>query len=359
MQQEIGKLTLEKHQDDRKADRAERDKQRARADWQTAQQRAEDDSQKAQQQAQEDWLEAKQRAQEDLQKAKQRAREALQTAQQRADEDFQLARRRARKDRHEADDNLRIVRERYDELSQVSSEAIEELECEWNQAVIDRDRAIADKEKAMADKEQALADREQAVANLEQAMAEKERATTEASSRTLPATRMVDHARDRMDQLMSLERQRDGLSKAQKRADRDLTGGLDDVSRELEPSKHFDHNPQRKGTVLRTRSVQEGNSADPMINSHHECNKTSQSKSPGSIDERGTGSDSDGLARDGLCMISNGLDKVAQDVRGIETSPGSQASTQAPVNDQAEGDGVRCSSFGATSLLPSSTSCDA
>jgi len=362
-QQEVGELTLEKLQDDLIADRAERDKRRARADWQAAQQRAEEDWQKAQQQVQEDWLEAKQqaqedlrkaqqqaqedlrkaqqqaqedwletkqRAQEDLRKAKQRAREALQTAQQQADEDFQLALRRTKKDRHEADDNFRIVRERYDELSQVSSKKIEKLECERNQAVIDRDRAIAEKEQAIADKDQALADKEQALAN-------KKQATTESSSRTLPAT-------GELDQLMSPKRQRGELSKAQKRADNDHVGGLDDVSRELEPSKHSNHIPQRKSAVLRTRSVQESTSADPMINNHHDCHKTSQ------------WSESDGLARDGLCTISCGLEKVAPKMEVAGTSVGLQASSQARINSQVEGGGIQCSSFGAISLLTSSDS---
>jgi len=203
--------------------------------------------------------------------------------------------------------------------------------------VVDRDRAIADKEQAIADKEQALAMMKQALANKEQALANKKQATTESSSRTLPAT-------GELDQLMSPKRQRDELSKAQKRADNDHVSGLDDVSRKLEPSKHSNHIPQRKSALLRTRSVQESTSADPMINNHHDCNKTSQ------------WSESDGLARDGLRTISCGLDKVAQKMEVAGTSVGLQASSQARINSQVEGGGVQCSSFGAISPLTSSDS---
>jgi len=318
-QREIRKLTFEKHTDNLKADRAERDKQRAREYWQTAQQRLE--------------------------------------------EDLRVNLRHMQKDRQGTDEDLIILMDRYEELLQGSSEEIEKLECERNQALVDRDRAVADKEQALADKEQALADKQQALADRDQAVADKnraiagrEQATVEASSLEESVTRQVDHVRRRMDKLTSQKRQRDRLIKTQKCADRDLMESLKDVEWELEASKYSGYIPQSRITVLRTRSVQEGNSADLMVSSHQQCNTTKQSESSESIDERCTGFESDGLARDGLCTISVGLDKIVQKMEVSKTSDGMQASSQARIDRQADGGGNRCSSFGATSPLASSTS---
>ncbi len=331
-QQEGRKLTPEKHQDDRKADRAEWDKQLARADWQTAQQQAEEDSQKSQQHAQDNWQEAKQRAREDLQKAKQQAREALQTAQQRAEERFQLARRRARKDRHEADDHSKIAMERYEELSQVSSKETEKLECERNQAVVDRDRAIADKKQAVAKMKQALADKEQAMANSEQVMANSEQV-------------MADREQVMADREQAwADRERAWADKEQALADRSQAiAGKEQAMVDKKQTTMEGSSP-----TSRINRPQQGDYAGPMTNIDGSRDEADHPLSAKLLDQRLGGRIRGHLARDGLCATSEAVGEAMEVVKTTGSLVGLQERLDVPVSQQRETHSRHSSAVGDT-----------
>jgi len=231
---------------------------------------------------------------------KQRAEENSFTIRQQADKEEPIAQQRAEEDTQDVKDYASKVRAYYKELLQISLKDDEELQCERNQALTDKDRAIADKKQAIADRDRAIANKKQVMADLEQSKADREYLTA---------------YRDR------------------------AIAGMEQATADTRQATTEASSPIHR--VVRFRRLQRGNCASSATNLLEHSNYIDQSYSAESFDESCGGRNKGDLARDGLRADSEVLGEAIEsaDINGssielqehLDVSVGHQQETQQPL----------------------------